>query len=146
MQTKVLLVTPPFTQLNTPYPATAYLKGFLNTKNIAANQADLGIEVILALFSKKGLQQLFEQFEEMDAELEANTYRIYNLREAYLQTIDPVDAVFAKQESHTLAHAICDRTYSARGIEAFPQLGRFGMGFWQLWGCKTRRGTWLPCI
>jgi hypothetical protein len=29
MLRKVLLVTPPFTQLNTPYPATAYLKGFL---------------------------------------------------------------------------------------------------------------------
>ena len=26
----ILLITPPFTQLNTPYPATAYLKGFLN--------------------------------------------------------------------------------------------------------------------
>ena len=27
----IFLFTPPFTQLNTPYPATAYLKGFLNT-------------------------------------------------------------------------------------------------------------------
>jgi radical SAM superfamily enzyme YgiQ (UPF0313 family) len=117
MQTKVLLVTPPFTQLNTPYPATAYLKGFLNTKNIAANQADLGIEVILALFSKKGLQQLFEQFEEMDAELEANTYRIYNLREAYLQTIDPVMR-FLQNKNPTLSHAICDRTF-------LPEAGRF---------------------
>ncbi len=27
MPTKTLLITPPFTQLNTPYPATAYLKG-----------------------------------------------------------------------------------------------------------------------
>ena len=31
---KVFFITPPFTQLNTPYPATAYLKGFLNTKNL----------------------------------------------------------------------------------------------------------------
>ena len=62
MKTKLFLVTPPFTQLNTPYPATAYIKGFLNTKNIASEQADLGIEVILALFSKKGLQDLFQVF------------------------------------------------------------------------------------
>ena len=34
MNQRVLFITPPFTQLNTPYPATAYLKGFLNTKNI----------------------------------------------------------------------------------------------------------------
>src|SRR5437762_14119919 len=59
LQAPVFLITPPFTQLNTPYPATAYLKGFLNTKNIAARQADLGIEVTLALFSKTGLQELF---------------------------------------------------------------------------------------
>ena len=56
--TDVFLVTPPFTQLNTPYPATAYLKGFLNTKNVTSFQTDLGIEVTIALFSQKGLQQL----------------------------------------------------------------------------------------
>ena len=60
METQILLVTPPFTQLNTPYPATAYLKGFLNTKNISSYQSDLGIEVILKLFSKQGLIDLFE--------------------------------------------------------------------------------------
>jgi len=54
LKTQVFLITPPFTQLNTPYPATAYIKGFLNTKNISATQADLGIEVILKLFSKEG--------------------------------------------------------------------------------------------
>jgi hypothetical protein len=56
----LLLITPPFTQLNTPYPATAYLKGFLNTKNISSFQMDLGIEVILELFSKKGLERIFQ--------------------------------------------------------------------------------------
>tara|TARA_R110000868_G_scaffold1389_21_gene10821 strand:+ start:6314 stop:6523 length:210 start_codon:yes stop_codon:yes gene_type:complete len=56
----LLLITPPFTQLNTPYPATVYLKGFLNTKNISSFQMDLGIEVILELFSKKMLQSIFE--------------------------------------------------------------------------------------
>jgi hypothetical protein len=41
-----------FRQLNTPYPATAYIKGYLNTLGIEPCQADLGIEVILRLFSK----------------------------------------------------------------------------------------------
>ena len=54
------VITPPFTQLNTPYPATAYLKGFLNTKTISAFQIYLGIEVILELFSKKEIQKLFD--------------------------------------------------------------------------------------
>jgi hypothetical protein len=52
MPQRLLLLTPPFTQLNTPYPATAYIKGYLNTLGIESCQADLGIEVILHLFSK----------------------------------------------------------------------------------------------
>ena len=39
----VLLITPPFTQLNTPYPATACLKGYLNTLGIKSDQMDLGL-------------------------------------------------------------------------------------------------------
>ena len=63
MSATVFLFTPPFTQLNTPYPATAYLKGFLNTKNISSFQADLGIEVTVSIFSKQGLTKLFEHVE-----------------------------------------------------------------------------------
>ncbi len=76
---KVLLLTPPFTQLNTPYPATAYLKGFLNTKGIVSNQADLGIEVILKLFSSDGLRKMFAHLETLDLELTENSYRVYAL-------------------------------------------------------------------
>jgi hypothetical protein len=59
-----LLITPPFTQLNTPYPATAYIKGFLNTLDVDSFQVDLGLEVILALFSEEGLQNIFDEIEE----------------------------------------------------------------------------------
>ena len=62
MDAPVLLVTPPFTQLNTPYPATAYLKGFFNTKNIKSEQADLGIEVTLAIFCKEGLGSIIYSY------------------------------------------------------------------------------------
>ena len=60
MKQRILLFTPPFTQLNTPYPATAYLKGFLNTQGVTSLQVDLGIEVINRFFSKEGFTQLFE--------------------------------------------------------------------------------------
>ncbi len=63
----VFLLTPPFTQLNTPYPATAYLKGFFNTKGISSYQMDLGIEVILALFNKKSLENIFDFALEQDS-------------------------------------------------------------------------------
>ena len=117
MTSRVLLLTPPFTQLNTPYPATAYLKGFLNTKQIESHQADLGIEVILSLFSKKGLKNFFDRLDKLDLELGENPYRIYNLRADYIQTIDPVIR-FLQNKNPTLAHSICDRTF-------LPEAGRF---------------------
>lgn len=114
---KVLLVTPPFTQLNTPYPATAYLQGFLKTIGHAAHQADLGIEVILGLFCRAGLQQIFAQVQASGLELSENATRICHLQAAYLRTIDPVIA-FLQHKNPTLAHAIADRSY-------LPEAGRF---------------------
>ncbi|MCE2849184.1 MAG: radical SAM protein, partial [Chitinophagaceae bacterium] len=79
MSSSIFLVTPPFTQLNTPYPATAYIKGFLNTKKISSKQADLGIETILAIFSKKGLTDLFQYIRQLDKPLSANASRMVAL-------------------------------------------------------------------
>ncbi len=85
----ILLITPPFTQLNTPYPATAYLRGFLNTKGISSAQMDLGIDVILELFSATGLTRLFSE-EFLRIEMSENASRIVSLKEVYIQTIDAV--------------------------------------------------------
>lgn len=117
MKQKVLLLTPPFTQLNTPYPATAYLKGFLNKLNIEAHQADLGMEVILRLFSSAGLKEMFEQMESLDLELSENGYRVYALQQDYIKTIDAVIR-FLQNKNPTLAHSICDRSY-------LPEASRF---------------------
>ncbi len=117
MSTSLFLITPPFTQLNTPYPATAYLKGFLNTKNIAAYQADLGIETTLALFCKEGLIDLFEQVQNCSKELSENAKRIVALKQDYIQTIDEV-IHFLQGKTPTLAHLICKRTF-------LPEAARF---------------------
>lgn len=114
---KILLLTPPFTQLNTPYPATAYLKGFLNTLGHRSAQADLGIEVMLRILSKAGLTEVFAALEQSDREVSDNSYRIYQLREHYLETIDPVIA-FLQHQNPSLAHAICGRQY-------LPEANRF---------------------
>ena len=113
----LLLITPPFTQLNTPYPATAYIKGFLNTKNISAFQMDLGIEVILELFSKKGLQSLFTEANTQNTIESENAQRIYALREAYFETIHSV-IEFLQGKRHTLARQICTENF-------LPQASRF---------------------
>lgn len=116
MSVPVYLLTPPFTQLNTPYPATAYLKGFLNTKGIQSFQSDLGIEVTLTLFSKQGLVKLFPQIAD-SPELSENARRIIALRDDYIQTIDDVIA-FLQGKNPTMAHLIAKRNY-------LPEASRF---------------------
>jgi hypothetical protein len=111
----ILLITPPFTQLNTPYPATAYIKGFLNTKSISAFQMDLGIEVILELFSKKGLSDLVSDVE--IAHFSENSQRILSLWNDYINTIDAVIA-FLQGKNSTLARQICSRNF-------LPEASRF---------------------
>ncbi len=118
MQPTVFLITPPFTQLNTPYPATAYLKGFLNTKQIAARQADLGIEVILALFSKTGLSHLFAHIGDLDSSaFSENAQRIIALQDFYIQRIDSV-ILFLQGKNPTLSHLICQDGF-------LPEAARF---------------------
>ncbi len=50
-----LLITPPLTQLNTPYPATAYLKGYYKAQGAEVRQVDLGIEVADRVLSREFL-------------------------------------------------------------------------------------------
>jgi radical SAM superfamily enzyme YgiQ (UPF0313 family) len=62
---RILLVTPPMTQLNTPYPATAYLTGFLRGHaerlGIEVTQADAALGLFLRLFSRRGIQHVVDQ-------------------------------------------------------------------------------------
>jgi hypothetical protein len=112
----LLLITPPFTQLNTPYPATAYIKGFLNTKDISSYQLDLGIEVILELFSKNGIQKIFSK--EIDIQsVSENSQRIFALRNEYIKTIDQVIS-FLQGKTPTLARQICSMNF-------LPEASRF---------------------
>ncbi|MFT5602394.1 MAG: hypothetical protein ACI9N1_002647, partial [Flavobacteriales bacterium] len=113
----ILLLTPPFTQLNTPYPATAYLKGFLNTKDIPSFQMDLGIEVILALFSERSLRELFDSAFENGRIITENTERIYALREDYFKSIDQVIR-FLQGQNPTFARQICTDNF-------LPEASRF---------------------
>ena len=110
LRPKVLLITPPFTQLNTPYPATVFLKGFLNSIDISSFQADLGIETLLELFSKKNLAKIFQNIELTNLELSPNVRRIIKLKEDYLRTIDDV-IKFLQHKKPSLANLICHGHY-----------------------------------
>jgi hypothetical protein len=127
MQSPVFLITPPFTQLNTPYPATAYIKGFLNTKGIPSVQTDLGIEVTLALFNKEGLTQLFKAIKAKEWELSPNAQRILALENNYINTIDQV-ILFLQGKLDTIAHLICSRTFLPEA-DAFDQMDDLDWAF-----------------
>lgn len=113
----ILLITPPFTQLNTPYPATAYLKGFLNTKGISSFQMDLGIEVILELFSEESLNKLFDLAFDNNRIVSENAQRIYALKADYLKTIGDVIG-FLQGKNQTIARQICTSNF-------LPEASRF---------------------
>ncbi|RYD51881.1 MAG: radical SAM protein [Sphingobacteriales bacterium] len=122
MSLPILLITPPFTQLNTPYPATAYLKGFLQSRGIAAAQADLGLEVLLQLFSETGLEQAFQQAAAYP-EPSPNALRMLALKGHYLRTIEPV-VRFLQGKDPTLSRNILTRRFLPEGsrFDTLPDL------------------------
>ena len=122
----VLLVLSPFTQINTPYPSTAYLKGYLKAKGVRAGQADLGIETILALFSTQGLGELFAEIERRKGKYPAKVRGLLANKQRYIDTIAAVVA-FLQGKNDPLAYRICNQDYlpeSDRG----PKRGGAGMG------------------
>ena len=78
---------------------------------------DLGIEVLLKLFSKAGLQNIFKAAAPNLAILSENCQRIYALKESYLSTIETVIR-FLQGKNQTLARAICTEDF-------LPQANRF---------------------
>lgn len=114
---KISLFIPPLTQINTPYPATAYLKGFLKqTAYNQVSQSDLGLELILAIFNKKTIAQLFEEAK-LKTDLSENAKQILNQAHRYEFCVDAVIS-FLQNKNLTLAHKICSTDY-------LPQASRF---------------------
>ena len=95
MSIKTLLVTPPFTQLNTPYPATAYLKGFLEEQGVGVSQCDLSIELFLRVFSEDFISRVFKEAKSL------NSYEcplVWKQREDYIHKVTFVIKYLQKQE------------------------------------------------
>lgn len=117
---QVLLLIPPLTQLNTPYPATAYLTGFLADQRIDVRQGDLGLDLVLEVFCKGGLTNLFDAIEKGNFELEEHLQSLLVNRQAYEESIDAVIS-FLQNKNYTLAYRIAKRNYLPEG-DRFAQL------------------------
>ena len=112
---KVLCLIPPMTQLNTPYPSTAYLTGFLRSRGVDAVQADLALALVLRLMSHTGLGQLREAALAQPEEERSGPVNFFlDHFERYAQTIDPVIAFLQGRDS-TLAHRIASRGFLPEG-------------------------------
>jgi radical SAM superfamily enzyme YgiQ (UPF0313 family) len=111
----VLLIIPPLTQLNTPYPSTAYLTGFLRSQGYRTHQADVGIEMVLSLFSRDGLSRVFTELRMNSIdELPGEARQMLSLEQAYVETIDPVIR-FLQGRDPTLASRICQGSFLPQG-------------------------------
>lgn len=108
---KVLLITPPFTQLNTSYPATAYLKGFLDSLSVDSKQLDLSIELFNQVFSADFIEDMFEEARNsVENESEIEFQEVWSQRREYIVKVDTV-LDFLKKQEVTAAYQILSYGY-----------------------------------
>ncbi len=112
---RVLSVIPPMTQLNTPYPSTAYLTGFLRSRGIDAVQEDLALALVLRLFSVEGLKAVRSRTEALaPRKRSASVNAFVDGFDRYAATITPTIA-FLQGRDPTIAHRICSRSLLPEG-------------------------------
>ncbi len=103
------------TQLNTPYPSTAYLTGFLRSRGVAAQQVDLALGLVLALFSAEGLRALRAAAQALPPGQRGPSLRAFDEQfDRYAATLAPTLA-FLQGRDPTLAHRIAARGWLPEG-------------------------------
>ena len=112
---RVLGVVPPMTQLNTPYPSTAYLTGFLRSRGIDARQADLALELVLALFSPEGLRALHAEVQALPPGRRSASVRAFDEHFDRVLAATAPTLAFLQGRDPTLAHRIAARGFLPEG-------------------------------
>jgi len=121
---RVLLVTPPMIQLNTPYPATAYLAGFLRLHaadlGLEVTQADASIELFLRLFSAPLVTRMAEELRQRartagrTTKMPPSIAHFLAHAERYAATVEPAIR-FLQRRDPSLAFRIVGRAYLPEG-------------------------------
>lgn len=115
---KVLIIIPPMTQVNTPYPASAYLTQYLRDIHYECHQKDLGLDLFLELFCAEGLtkvKQIILQKKSI-SDLEAFFLEAFP---DYAATIDPIIR-FLQGKDPSLALRISRRSFVPEGPRFMP--------------------------
>jgi len=111
----VLSLIPPMTQLNTPYPSTAYLTGFLRSRGVTATQEDIALKLVLELFTPDGLRAIHDKVKALPPKKRTATLHCFvDQLERYLATVTPAVA-FLQGRDPSVGHRICGRNFLPEG-------------------------------
>lgn len=121
---RILLVTPPMTQLNTPYPATAYLTGFLRLHaaelGLTVSQADASLELFVRLYSAPLVRRMADELERRAAAVGRGVPMPPSIAsflanaERYVDTVEPAIR-FLQRRDPSLALRIVGRAFLPEG-------------------------------
>ena len=112
---RILSLIPPMTQLNTPYPSTAYLTGFLRSHEFNAVQEDLALELVLTMFTAAGLAEIkAAALVQPEESRSASVNYFLDYFDRYQRTIEPTIAFLQGRDS-TLSHRIASRGFLPEG-------------------------------
>ncbi|MFM7626214.1 MAG: B12-binding domain-containing radical SAM protein [Gammaproteobacteria bacterium] len=122
------------TQLNTPYPSTAYLTGFLRARGFHAAQEDLAIALVLRLLSAEGLAGLRAAAEALPPRRRSPAVRGFLKASAQHERVVGPVVTFLQGKDPTLAHRIVGRRWLPEGprfaaLEAYAPQGDDPLGW-----------------
>ena len=110
---KILLITPPLVQLNTPYPATQSLMAYIEEKGYDVSQWDLSIDLIERVYTKSFLAPLFEEAFQRD-KLSEKAKSVVMQKQRYLDSVESV-VKFLQGKDDTLSTRIASREFLPEG-------------------------------
>ena len=103
------------TQLNTPYPSTAYLTGFLRSRGLDAVQEDLALALVLSFFTPEGMAEIHAQALTVPEDSRSASINFFlDYFDSYQSTIAPTISFLQGRDS-TLSHRINTRDFLPEG-------------------------------
>jgi radical SAM superfamily enzyme YgiQ (UPF0313 family) len=112
---RILSIIPPMTQLNTPYPSTAYLTGFLRSRGFNAEQADLSIGLALKLLSIDGLDAMQQKVRTLPRKQHSAATGFFADHFGIYRATISAAIRFLQGRDPSLAHRIASRHYLPEG-------------------------------
>lgn len=131
----VLLITPPLLQLNTLYPATPVLAGYLSSQGVQVAQVDLSLELALNIFSRKGLERVVELCRTQPKSTPL-VQRFLSQSEDYLSTVEEAVSFLQGQAPH-LAKRIAGRSFLPEGPRLVAMTSGSGLSPEEAWAFLT---------